>query len=336
MGQSGYLDIRPMRIVPLVLGAVAALTYSFAACGPRKGSHDSEGAIAMGTQAEMTRAESEAMRANHSIKTVWVIVMENHSWKNIHGNPNAPYINSLLKIGAHAEHYTNEDTHPSEANYIWMEAGDDLDISDNDDPEENYRTTKNHLTNQLEGVGVAWRSFPEGTLGDVCPLASGGDFKAKHTPFVFFDDVTGGRDPQSSRCKEHVRPYDEVLTNVGQYNFITPTQCHDMHDADGCETGDRVTNGDRWLSRELPKILATDAYREGGAVFLVWDEGNDDMDEPLGLIALSPFAKPGYSNDIAYSHGSLVRTMQDIFAVRPYLRDASRAQPLADLFTSFP
>ena len=27
---------------------------------------------------------------------------------------------------------------------------------------------------------------------------------------------------------------------------------------------------------------------------------------------------------------------QDIFAVRPYLRDASRATPLADLFTQFP
>jgi phosphatidylinositol-3-phosphatase len=325
-----------MRFVPLALGAIAALTYSFAACGPHKGSHDSEGDIPMGTEAALSREESSAMRASHSIKTVWVIVMENHSWKNVHHNPNAPYINSLLQIGAHAENYTNEDTHPSEANYIWMEAGDDLDISDNDDPFENYRTTKHHLTNQLESVGVTWRAFPEGIDGTACPTQSAGDFKAKHTPFVFFEDVTDGRHTASARCMEHVRPYWELLSNGAQYNFITPSQCHDMHDADGCETPDRVTNGDRWLSRELPQILATDAYREGGAVFIVWDEGNDDADEPLGLIALSPFAKPGHSSSIPYSHGSLVRTMQDIFAVRPYLRDASRAKPLSDLFTSFP
>jgi phosphatidylinositol-3-phosphatase len=324
-----------MRLVPIFLSLAFGVT-SCAACGPAKGSHDSEGTIPMGTEAALTREESTAMRASHSIKTVWVIVMENHSWKNIHGNPNAPYINSLLKIGAHAESYTNEDTHPSEANYIWMEAGDDLDISDNDDPFENYRTTKNHVTNQLEAVGVTWRSFPEGIDGKACPVQTAGPFKAKHTPFVYFDDITEGRNTASPRCMEHVRPFSELLTNGAQYNFITPHQCHDMHDADGCETPDRVTNGDRFLSREIPKILETDAYKEGGAVFIAWDEGNDDVDEPIGMIVLSPFAKPGYSNTIAYSHGSLVRTVQEIFAVRPFLRDASRAKPLADLFTSFP
>ena len=74
----------------LLLTAAAAAPLSYAACGPRKGSHDSEGNIPMGTQASLARQESESMRASHSIKTVWVIVMENHSWKNIQGNPNAP------------------------------------------------------------------------------------------------------------------------------------------------------------------------------------------------------------------------------------------------------
>lgn len=291
----------------------------------------------MGTEAALTREESSALRASHSIKTVWVIVMENQSWRNIHGNPNAPYINdTLLKVGAHAERYTNEETHPSEPNYIWLEAGDDLDISDDDDPFENYRTTKNHLTNQLEAVGVTWRAFPEGIGGDVCPTQSAGSYKAKHVPFVYFEDVTGGRNPSSTRCIEHLRPYGELLSNVGQYNFITPNQCHDMHDIEGCETPNQIANGDRFLSREIPKIQATDAYKNGGAIFLTWDEGTDDEDAPLGMIVLSPFAKPGYSNELPYSHGSMLRTLQEIFAVRPYLRDASRATPMADLFTSFP
>lgn len=330
-----------MRATPVLLlsaaAAGAAIVASYAGgCGPKKGAHDSEGNIPMGTEAPLTRQESETMRASHSIKTVWIIVMENQSWKDVHPNPNAPYIDSLLAVGAHAENYTNEDTHPSEANYIWMEAGDDLDISDNDDPFENFRTTKHHLTNQLEAVGVDWRAFAEGIDGTACPVQSAGDFKAKHTPFVFFDDITDGRHTASARCMAHVRPYGELLTNGAQYNFITPSQCHDMHDADGCETPDRVTNGDRWLSREVPKILASDAYKDGGALFIAWDEGSNDADEPLGLIVLSPFAKPGYGNRIPYTHGSLLRTMQDIFAVRPYLRDASRATPLADLFTQFP
>jgi hypothetical protein len=326
-----------MRLAPLLLGSGVTLLSSFIACGPSKGSHDSEGKIPMGTEAPLTREESAAMRASHSIKTVWILAMENQSWRNVHHNPNAPYINdTLLKLGAHAENYTNEETHPSEPNYIWLEAGDDLDISDNDDPFENYRTTKNHLTNQLEAVGVTWRSFPEGIDGTACPIQSAGAYKAKHTPFVFFEDVTDGRNTASARCMEHIRPYWELLTNGAQYNFITPDQCHDMHDADGCETPNRIANGDRFLSREVPKILATDAYKSGGALFITWDEGTDDEDAALGMIVLSPFAKPGYSNDIPYTHGSMVRTVQEIFAVRPFLRDASRAKPLADLFTQFP
>lgn len=291
----------------------------------------------MGTEAPLTIEESAAMRAQHSIKTVWVIVMENHSWRHIKGNEHAPYINgTLMKIGAYAENYTNDATHPSEPNYIWLEAGDTLDIADNDDPFENYRTTKHHLTNQLEAVGVTWRSFPEGIDGTACPVQTAGMYKAKHTPFVFFEDVTGGRNPSSARCIEHVRPYWELLTNGAQYNFITPHQCHDMHDSEGCETPINVLNGDRWLSREVPKILATDAYKQGGAVFIVWDEGTDDEDQPLPFLVLSPFAKAGYGSTKPFTHGSMVRTLQDIFAVRPYLRSASKAENLADLFTSFP
>jgi hypothetical protein len=49
---------------------------------------------------------------------VFVIVMENHDWSSIGGNPSAPYINgTLLPLGAHAEQYTSPPgIHPSEPN----------------------------------------------------------------------------------------------------------------------------------------------------------------------------------------------------------------------------
>jgi len=51
------------------------------------------------------------------------------------------------------------------------------------------------------------------------------------------------------------------------------------------------------------------------------------------MIALSPRAKGGgYSNSIHYTHSSTVRTLQDIFGVRPYLADAAFAYSLSDLF----
>jgi hypothetical protein len=287
-------------------------------------------------------ADAEQARAAHAIKSVFVIVMENHDWSSIKGNPSAPYINeTLLRLGAHAEHYTSPaGIHPSEPNYIWLEAGDDLDIRDDDDPAENYRTTKTHLTRQMELANVSWRSYQEAIGGDVCPLWSNGRYGAKHDPFVFFDDITDGRDPHSAHCIEHIRPYGELAADLAagttpQYVFITPDLCNDMHDSAGCPSPDSVANGDAWLSREVPKLLASEAYEAGGAVFITWDE-SEGGNVPIGLIALSPSAKPGYAGEIAYTHSSLLRTVQDVFALRPFMRDAANATSLEDLFVSYP
>jgi hypothetical protein len=159
---------------------------------------------------------------------------------------------------------------------------------------------------------------------------------------VYFDDVTDTLNPQSQYCIDHVRPYTELerdLANgtVAQYNFITPDQCHDMHDLFGCETLDSIRNGDRWLSREMPRILQSDVIANGGALFITWDEGSILSDDAIGMLVLSPFAKGnGYSNSIRYTHSSTLRTLQDIFGVQPYLGDAENATNLSDLFDTFP
>ena len=333
-----------MRLNHVVLAVCIAA--SFGACGPAKGPHDSEGRVRYSSKETMSATigvDSAKAREVHAMKTVWIIVMENHDWDSIKGSKSAPYINdTLLPMGAHAEHYASPyDIHPSEPNYIWMEAADDLEIRDNDDPALNYRTTKNHLTRHLETAGVSWRSYQESIDPGFCPIASSGKYGAKHNPMVFFDDVTEGRNPRSPHCLAHVRPYSELAGHllsgdVARYNFITPNLCSDMHDGEGCETPDQIRNGDLWLSREVPKILASKEYQEGGVLFITWDESEGAEDEPIGMIALSKFAKPGYTGIIHYTHSSLVRTVQDIFAIRPYMRDANNVAGLDDLFATYP
>ena len=68
-----------------------------------------------------------------NVKTVWVILMENHNWTgnnsgarfgapDLKGSPLAPYINGpLLERSAHAEQYFNPPgIHPSLPNYLWL------------------------------------------------------------------------------------------------------------------------------------------------------------------------------------------------------------------------
>src|SRR5207248_2021062 len=99
-----------------------------------------------------------------------------------------------------------------------------------------------------------------------------------------------------------------------------------------------VKEGDTWLSTEVPKILASSAYKNGGALFIVWDEGDEPLggtasDGPLPFIVLSPLVKANYTGSVHYTHSSTLRTFEKIFGV-PYLRGAQTSTDLSDLFTS--
>ena len=151
-------------------------------------------------------------------------------------------------------------------------------------------------------------------------------------PFVFFDDIANN----PGRLAKHVRPYSELAAdlkqnNVARYNFITPNVTNDMHSL-ALDSSSKEKQGDDWLTRELPAILSSAAYTNNGALFLTWDEDNGS---PIGLILLSPLAKGhGYANSVHYTHSSLLRTVQAIFGVEPFLGDAANATDLADLFAA--
>jgi len=125
-----------------------------------------------------------------SIKTVFVIAMENHNWtqpanqfsgpiQQIFQNPNAPFINSLVNGAAgnisrqvaYATNYhnvlatasgNNPHIHPSEPNYIWAEAGTNFGVFSDDDPfPNNSQDSQRHLVRLLTDAGQTWRSYQE-------------------------------------------------------------------------------------------------------------------------------------------------------------------------------
>jgi hypothetical protein len=162
---------------------------------------------------------------------------------------------------------------------------------------------------------------------------------------VFFDDVTDGLNPQSAHCLAHVRPLSELESdlqsgNVAQYNFITPDLCGDMHDSCAPQNNP-VRQGDDWLAAHVPQILASQAFQQGGALFITWDESEPALSCPfatcsIGMIVLSPLAKGhGYASDVPFTHSSTLRTVEEIFGVQPYLRDAAQSNDLRDLFAIF-
>jgi phospholipase C len=290
-------------------------------------------------------AAESAPPTTHHIKTVFIILMENHNWTgdgglDIKGNKAAPYINkTLIPMASHAEQYFNPPgMHPSLPNYLWLEAGTNFGILADGPPSQFPQRTARHLVTQLKTAGISWKAYLENTTGKVCPLVDNGKYAVRHEPFAYFDDVTNHLKAHSAYCIAHLRPYTELANDlandrIASYTWITPNLCDDMHD--NC-TGNPIAQGDIWLSQNVPAILNSTAYKNGGALFIVWDEA-DAGDGPIPLLVLSPFAKGnGYSNSIRYTHGSMLRTIQEIFSVKPLLRDAGKEKDLSDMFSVFP
>jgi hypothetical protein len=189
-------------------------------------------------------------------------------------------------------------------------------------------------------TGLSGKAYEEGIRGDSCPVADVYPYAVRHDPFVYFDDVSGNPpNARNERCIQHVRPYSELSRDlqageVSRYNFITPDLCNSGHDK--CSPlNDQVRQSDAWLARELPSIMDSQSFKDGAAIFITWDEGAAG-DHPIGMIVVSPLAKPGYAGTLAYSHASTVRTVEELFGITPLLRDAGSARSLSDLFTTYP
>jgi len=270
--------------------------------------------------------------------TVFTIVMENHSRSQIFGNHKAPFINKLADTFAIAADYHDSYVHPSEPNYFWMVSGQNFGILDDGDPRSHHIDATSHLVDQIEAAGLTWRSYQE-SMGEPCGLSSHGRYAAKHNPFVYFNDVNGwdgtAYHPEA-RCNEHVVDYSELDADIAagtvpRYAFITPNLDNDMHDGS-------IAQGDAWLATEIPKIMATDAYKNGGVIFLMWDEGGGSpvADDPP-FIAISPNAAPGMKSNVNYDTTSYLMTVQNILGVDqlPCADEAARSEAsgMTDLFT---
>jgi hypothetical protein len=305
-------------------------------------------------------SSSSGSSGGSHIQTIFLILMENNSWSSILGSSSAQFINGLLTDpeASYATNYFDNPSahHPSEPNYVWLEAATDT-FSDakypiaffpDGDPT-SFNSTKStvHLATMLTAKGVTWREYAEDISGNDCPIVSSGNYATKHVPFLFFQDIVGKPPTQTptagvnDACKLNIRPYTELAgdlmnNRVAQYNFITPNLCNDMHS--DCGTGDPIKQGDDWLSMQLGAIRQSSAYKNGGAIFITWDESeNYPPDAPIGMIVLSPLAKGhGHNNSIMYYHSSMVRTVEEVFGLTPLIADAANQPSLSDLFATYP
>ncbi len=229
----------------------------------------------------------------------------------------------------------------------------------------NIFTTSQHLTGQMNASGVTWNNYQEdyqilnsttptggsalvsksGTSTTVVnPYYNNGQYNyaTKHNPMAFFSDTATQNVMTFDKLRSDIAA-DTVsvsnptaTNNFGRYNWITPNQYNDMHSSingtfhyagqDFTGNQSAIATGDNFLSIIVPQIMATDAYKNNGAIVIWMDETEgtnaDDANHTLMEILISPLAKGGaYVSTTEFNHSSDIKTMEEIFQLGGYINN---------------
>ena len=320
-----------------------------------------------------------AASATPPIKHVWVIVLENKEfgeWYGV-GRSYNPYLTSTLTSqGVLIPNYFGIG-HSSADNYIGMVSGQPPTAdskSDCPDPMKTqpatpglngvapgngcvYPPVYKTIGDQLDAADLSWKAYAESIPSACSPVHDApGSYERKHNPFPYFQSVV-----QSGSCKRNDVPLTQLPDDLSEHdqianvNYIFPNECEDGHSDCthtnpvpllGAETSE-MGQYDAFLQKWVPAIQATKAYKQGGMIFITFDEGDDPFGccgEPaqdpdgtypggeagspgtgggqVGAVALSPFITPGTTSTSVYNHYSLLASLEDLFGLSR-LGDAS-------------
>jgi len=111
-------------------------------------------------------AEGRVPRGIPHLDHVFVIMMENHSYGQILGNPSAPFMNQYAKRVNLATNYYAI-AHPSLTNYLEVVGGSNFGVLNDNSPAWHDKTCATNLA-------LGTPSLDNGSFGDICPIQGSG------------------------------------------------------------------------------------------------------------------------------------------------------------------
>ncbi len=283
---------------------------------------------------------------------IFLYVLENLSFTQISGNPDAQFLNGPQPQGWSRGVATNFHavTHPSLPNYMALTGGNTFFAS-------NCRislttgactTPAPSIADLIEASGRSWKAYMEDMpspcfVGNDYPVrGSPPAYVEKHNPFIHFDNIRN--DP--SRCNRIV-PYNQLLTDLSQdtvpdFVWITPNMCHDMHDLCGPSLS-LVRQGDEWLGAEVPKVQDFCASSDSTCLIIItFDEGDRNLLAPEDNHIFTLLISQGedefrvQDSNTLFDHYSLTRTIEESWELSPPFLTANdtAAIPMLDMFAS--
>jgi hypothetical protein len=246
--------------------------------------------------------------------------MENTSQSGITGS-NAPYITGLTTTYAYTTNYSTN-YHPSLPNYLDIVSGTNQGVTSDGTPASGGGTipaiNAKHLGDQLDTASITWRMYAE-DAGKPCNLKDSGNYATKHVPFLFFSDITA---TCADRVVDYATQFPTDLVAPRRFSMISPNLCNDMHGGTASCLIGSVATGDTWLKNNAGPIITKLGPTD--VLFIVWDEETGSTGTaPILCIPIGPLVKGGTKSAKAYTHESLLRTIEEGFGITTYLANAA-------------
>lgn len=256
-----------------------------------------------------TSATVAATPATAAAVHVFVVVLENTSYATALAQPEVAAL--AARYGLATNYHAV--AHPSLPNYLALAAGGTFGIAD----DSYHRLPATGLGVQLDEQGLPWRAYFEG-MRSGC-FSSPPPYALKHNPFAYL----GGACPEQAVDIARLAP-DLQLPADGapRLSWITPGLCNDGHDC-----GPAVAS--RYLGGLVREITASAAWRQGGVLFVTWDEDDASSGNHVPLLVIAPGGHT-MTSSVAYDHYSLLATIEDLLGL-PRLGHAAGAAPVTDL-----
>src|SRR2546426_5755078 len=230
------------------------------------------------------------------------------------------------------DNYCN--VNPSLPNYLCLSGGTDFGCSGYDgDPNSNGCTSSawnsENIIDRIVGAGLTWKAYME-DMPSNCYGSNSGNYAVRHDPFVYYNDIVSN----ATRCNQVVpsgTAGSALLTDLAStstasnYMWFTPNTCNDLHDCD-------VPIGDAYLSVLVPLILASNVFlTERAALLLTFDEG---YGQPIYTVWAGPVVKTAYTSSAAYSHFSVLSTIESNWNLLPLTSNDQNAPNMNEFFTT--
>ncbi|MDI9846938.1 Hint domain-containing protein [Rhodoblastus sp. 17X3] len=221
-----------------------------------------------------------------------VVVMENHNYSEIAGNPDAPFINSLMAGGANLTNFSAL-MHPSQPNYFALYAGSTFGTTDDNA----YSEPDPTLYTVLHNAGLTFTGYVDTT---------GGGSDLNHDPWVSFPE---GYSVQTNFTSFPALFPSGNYSSLPSVSYVIPSITNDMHSG-------TIAAGDSWLQANLA-AYAQWALTNNSLLVVVWDESNDASAQTTNQVPAILYGAnvvPGNYNT-AYNDYNLLSTITGAFGL---------------------